>query len=115
MLAKSAGVNAELETDSFISQLYGIFDSVLRIIDKLQIGIPTDKADIYRVLTGLSAEAKGVELAHELDQSNRIGNLYWTINQLRKYSLEGSLLSANLSSLIPGSNLNYRPFILNIC
>ncbi len=28
LLAKSARINAELETDSFISQLNGIFDSV---------------------------------------------------------------------------------------
>ena len=112
LLAKPARVNAELETDSFISQLYGIFDSVfLKINNKLQLGIPTDKVDIYRVLTGLSAETKGVELAHELDQANRRGNLYWIIHQLRKYSLEGSVLSANPTLLIPGSKMNYNEVI----
>lgn len=112
LLAKSARINAELETDSFISQLYGIFDSMfLKINYKLQLGIPADKLDIYRVLTGLSAETKGVELAHELDQVNRRGNLYWIIIQLRIYSLEGSVLSANPSLLIPGSRLNYNEVI----
>ena len=112
LLAKSARVNAELETDSFISQLYGIFDSMfLKINDKLHLGIPTDKLDIYRVLTGLSSETKGIELADGVDQVNRRGNLYWIINQLRKYSLEGSVLSANPSLLIPGSKLNYNEVI----
>lgn len=112
LLAKSARVNAELETDSFISQLYGIFDSVfLKINDKLQLGIPTDKVDIDRVLTGLSAETKGVELAHELDQANRRGNLYWIIHQLRKYSLEGSVLSANPTLLFPDLKMNYNEVI----
>jgi hypothetical protein len=111
LLAKAARVDAELETDSFISQLYGIFDSVfLKINDRLQLGIPTDKMDIYRVLTSLSAETKGVELAHELDQANFSGNLYWMIKRLRNYSLQGSVLSAN-PSLMMGLRLIYSEAI----
>ncbi len=111
LLAKAARVNAELETDSFISQLYGIFDSIfLKINDRLQLGIPTEKMDIYRVLTSLSAETKGVELAHELDQANFSGNLYWMIKRLRNYSLQGSVLSAN-PSLMTGSKLIYSEAI----
>jgi hypothetical protein len=105
LLAKAARVNAELETDSFISQLYGVFDSVfLKINNKYQLGIPNDKLDVYRLLTGLSAETKGVELAHELDQANFSGNLYWMIKRLRNYSLEGSVLSADPSLLMTGYN-----------
>jgi hypothetical protein len=105
LLAKAARVNAELETDSFISQLYGVFDSVfLKINNKFQLGIPIDKLDVYRVLTGLSAETKGVELAHALDQANFSGNLYWMIKRLRNYSLEGSVLSADPSLLMSGYN-----------
>ena len=112
LLAKSARVNAELETDSLISQLYGVFDSVfLKINDRFQLGVPKDKVDVYRVLTGLSAETKGVELAHELDQANYPGNLYWMIKQLRNYSLEGSVLSANPSLLMHGSRLVYNEVI----
>jgi hypothetical protein len=112
LLAKAARVNAELETDSFISQLNGIFDSMLlKINDKFQLGIPKDKVDIDRVLTGLSSETKGVELAHDLDQANRRGNLYWMVKQLRNYSLQGSVLSANPSLLMPGSKLVYNELI----
>ena len=112
LLAKAARINAELEADSFISQLSGIFDSLfLRINDKFQLGIPKDKVDIYRVLTGLSAVTKGVELAHDLDEANRRGNLYCMIKHLRNYSLEGSVLSANHSLLMPGSRLIYNELI----
>ncbi len=109
LLAKEARVNAELETDSFISQLYGVFDSVLlKINARFQLGIPKDKMDIHRVIEVLTAETKGVELAHGLNQANQRGNLYWIIKQLRLYSLEGSVLSADPSMLMTGSKLNYN-------
>jgi hypothetical protein len=55
LVTKEARVNAELETDSFISQLIGIFDSLfLKINAKFQLGIPKDKMDIHRVIECLS-------------------------------------------------------------
>lgn len=112
LLTKEARVNAELETDSFISQLNGIFDSLfLRINAKFQLGIPKDKMDIHRVIECLSAETKGVQLAHDLDQSNHRGNLYWMIKQVRIYSLEGSVLSTDPSLLMRGSRSTYNEVI----
>jgi len=112
LLAKAARVNAEIETDSFVSQLNDIFDSLfMKINDKFQLDIPKDKVDIYRIIECLSAETKGVELAHDLEQANFPGNLYWMIKQLRIYSLEGSVLSADPSLLMRGSRLIYTEVI----
>lgn len=112
LLAKRVRVNAELETDSFILQLNSIFDSLfLKINDTFQLGIPNDKMDINRLIECLSAETKGVELAHDLEQANYIGNLYWMIKQLRNYSLEGSVLAAEPSLLMRGSKLIYNEVI----
>ena len=86
-----------MEIDSLVSQMIGTFDSLLfRIIDRFQLsGIPSDKIDIVKVISVLSAESKKIELANELEKANKGGNWYWMINHLRNYSLHGSLLSAD--------------------
>ncbi|HET7391054.1 MAG TPA: hypothetical protein VFJ51_09545 [Nitrososphaeraceae archaeon] len=113
LLAKGVRINAELETDSFILQLNSIFDSLfLKINDKLQLDIPKDKIDISRLIESLSAQTRGVELAHDLEQANYPGNLYWMIKQLRNYSLGGSVLAADPSLLMRrGSKLLYNEVI----
>ena len=98
LLAKGARIPAEMEVDSLLSQMIGIFDSLLlRINDKFQLGISIDKIEIEKVLSVLSSETKGTELAHDLDQVNRRGNLYWIIKHLRNYTMQHSLLSADAS------------------
>lgn len=98
LLAKGARIPAEMEVDSLLSQMIGIFDSLLlRINDRFQLGISIDKIEIEKVLSVLSSETKGTELAHELDQANRRGNLYWMIKHLRNYTMQHSLLSADAS------------------
>ena len=84
---------------SLISQMIGTFDClILRIIDKFQLsGIPRDGMELNKVISGLSAESKGVELAEELRKANQQGNWYWMLKHLRNYSLTGSLLSAEAS------------------
>ena len=88
-----------MEFDSLISQMIGTFDClILRIIDKFQLsGIPRDSMELNKVISGLSAESKGVELAEELRKANQQGNWYWMLKHLRNYSLTGSLLSAEAS------------------
>jgi hypothetical protein len=120
ILSKDARISAELEIDSLISQMIGTFDCLLfRIIDKFQLsGIPSDKIEIDRVLSVLSAESKRIELANELDRANHEGNWYWKIRHLRNYSLHGSLLSADASlDVIPyfeQTLLQLKEFIKNI-
>jgi hypothetical protein len=99
LLSKDARISAEMEIDSLISQMIGTFDSLLfRIIDKLQLsGIPSDRVEIDKVISALSAETKRIELANELEKANQEGNWYWMIKHLRNYSLHGSLLSADAS------------------
>lgn len=99
LLSKNARINAEMEIDSLVSQMIGTFDSLLfRVIDRFQLsGIPSDKIDIVKVISLLSAESKKIELANELEKANKGGNWYWMINHLRNYSLHGSLLSADAS------------------
>jgi len=86
-----------MEIDSLVSQMIGTFDSLLfRIIDRIQLsGIPSDKIDIVKVISVLSAESKKIELANELEKANKGGKWYWMINHFRNYSLHGSLLSAD--------------------
>jgi len=97
LLSKEARVNAEMEIDALISQMIGAFDCLLfRIVDKFQLsGIPIDKMDVNKVMSGLSAESKGgVEVAKGLQDANMGGSWYLKIKDLRNYSLHGSLLSA---------------------
>ena len=120
LLSKDARISAELEIDSLISQMIGTFDCLLfRIIDKFQLsGIPSDKIEIDKVLSVLSAESKRIELANELDRANHEGNWYWMIKHLRNYSLHGSLLSADASlDVIPyfeRTLVQLKEFIKNI-
>ncbi|HEU5445545.1 MAG TPA: hypothetical protein VFU67_00230 [Nitrososphaeraceae archaeon] len=99
LLSKEGRVGAEMEIDSLISQMIGTFDClILKIIDKFQLsGIPRDSMELNKVISGLSAESKGVELAEELRKANQQNNWYWMLKHLRNYSLTGSLLSAEAS------------------
>ena len=96
LLSREARVSAEMEIDALISQMIGAFDSLLyRVIDKFELtGIPIDKMEITRVISGLTAESKGVEVAKELQDANMQGSWYTKIKDLKNYSLHGSILSA---------------------
>ena len=120
LLSKDARVNAEMEIDSLISQIIGTVDSLLfRIIDKFQLtGIRKDRIDIPTVISELSAESKGIELAKELQDADLQGNWYWKIEDLRNYSLSGSLLSPEASfDVIPyfeQTVVQLKEFIKNV-
>ena len=120
LLSKDAHVNAEIEIDSLISQIIGTVDSLLfRIIDKFQLtGIRKDRIEIPTVISGLSAESKGIELAKELQDADLQGNWYQKIEDLRNYSLSGSLLSPEASlDVIPyfeQTVVQLKEFIKNI-
>jgi hypothetical protein len=120
LLSRDARVSAEMEIDALISQMIGAFDSLLyRIVDKFQLsGIPIDKMDVAKVMSGLTAESKGVELAKELQDANMIGSWYSRIKDLRNHSLHNSIFSAMPpSDLIPyleRTVINLREFINNM-
>ncbi len=120
LLSKDARIIAELEIDSLISQMIGTFDCLLfRIIDKFQLsGIPSDKIELDKVLSVLSAESQRVEVANELDRANHEGQWYWKVKHLRNYSLHGSLLSPDASlDVIPyfeQTLVQLKEFIKNI-
>ena len=99
LLSKDSRISAEMEIDSLILQMIDTFDCLLfRIIDKFQLsGIPIDKIELNKVVSVLSAESQKVELANELDRTNREGHWYWKVKRLRNYSLHGSLLSPDAS------------------
>ena len=86
--------SVEVEIDSFICQMIGTVDSLLlKINDKFGLSIPSDKIEIDKVQSALLAETKSIDLLNDLDKANQYGNWYWTIKQLRNYSLGNSLLS----------------------
>ena len=99
LLSKDARIKAEMEIDSLISQMIGTVDSLLfRIIDRFQLtGIQSDRIEIPAIISGLSAQSNGIELAKKLQDANLHGGSYWRLKDLRNYSLNGSLLSAEAS------------------
>jgi hypothetical protein len=83
-----------MEIDSFLYQMIGTVDSLLfKINDKFGLMIPSDKIEIDKVQSALLAETKSIDLLNDLDKANQYGNWYWTIKQLRNYSLGNSLIS----------------------
>ena len=99
LLSKNARVSAEMEIDSLISQMIGTVDSLLfRIIDRFQLtGIQSDRIEIPTIISGLSAQSNGIELAKKLQDANLLGGSYRRLKDFRNYSLSGSLLSAEAS------------------
>ena len=120
LLSKDARVKAEMEIDSLISQMIGTVDSLLfRIIDRFQLtGIQSDRIEVPAIISGLSAQSNGIELAKKLQDANLLGGSYWRFKDLRNYSLSGSLLSAEASlDVIPyfeQTLVQLKEFIKNI-
>ena len=120
LLSKDARVKAEMEIDSLISQMIGTVDSLLfRIIDRFELtGIQSDRIEIPAIISGLSAQSNGIELAKKLQDANLLGGSYWRFKDLRNYSLSGSLLSAEASlDVIPyfeQTLIHIKEFIKNI-
>ena len=120
LLSKDARVKAEMEIDSLISQMIGTVDSLLfRIIDRFQLtGIQSDRMEVPAIISGLSAQSNGIELAKKLQDANLLGGSYWRFKDLRNYSLSGSLLSAEASlDVIPyfeQTLIQLKEFIKNI-
>ena len=86
--------SVEIEIDSFLSQMIGTVDSLLfKINDKFGLTVPSDRIEIDKIQSALSAETKSIDLLNDLDKANQYGNWYWTIRQLRNYSLGNSLIS----------------------
>jgi hypothetical protein len=84
----------EIEIDSFISQIIATVDSLLfKINNKFRLSIPDDSIEIYKVQSALSSETKSFDLLNDLNDANQPGKWYWTIKQLRSYSLDNSLIS----------------------
>jgi hypothetical protein len=87
-------MSAEMEIDSFLYQMIGTVDSLLfKINDTFGLMIPSDRIEIDKIQSALSAETKSIDLLNDLDRANQHGNWYWTIKQLRNYSLGNSLIS----------------------
>ena len=120
LLSKDARVKAEMEIDSLISQMIGTVDSLLfRIIDRFQLtGIQSDRMEVPAIISGLSAQSNGIELAKKLQDANLLGGSYRRFKDLRNYSLSGSLLSAEASlDVIPyfeQTLIQLKEFIKNI-
>jgi hypothetical protein len=87
-------MNVEMEIDSFLYQMIGTVDSLLfKINDTFGLMIPSDRIEIDKIQSALSAETKSIDLLNQLDNANQYGNWYWAIKQLRNYSLGNSLIA----------------------
>jgi hypothetical protein len=72
------------------------------------LSIPSDRIEIDEVQSALSAETKSIDLLNDLDKANRYGNWYWTIKQLRNYSLGNSLISQAFELLANYTKTNMK-------
>jgi hypothetical protein len=80
-------MSAEMEIDSFLYQMIGTVDSLLfRINDTFSLMIPSDRIEIDKIQSALSAETKSIDLLNDLDRANQYGNWYWTIKQLKLFT-----------------------------
>jgi hypothetical protein len=87
-----------MEIDSILYQMIGTVDSLLsKINDTFALMVPSDRIEIDKIQSALSAETKSIDLLNDLDKANQHGNWYWTIKQLRNYSLgfHGSIWSTS--------------------
>jgi hypothetical protein len=107
-------MSAEMEIDSFLYQMIGTVDSLLfRINDTFSLMIPSDRIEIDKIQSALSAETKSIDLLNDLDRANQYGNWYWTIKQLRNYSLGNSLISEQASEALANytkTNMKIIPY-----
>ncbi len=103
--------SAEIEMDSFLCQMIGTVDSLLfKINDKFGLAVPSDRIEIDKIQSALSSETKSIDLLNDLDKANQYGNWYWTIRQLRNYSLGDSLISQNALSHYTKTNMKAIPY-----
>ena len=75
--------------------------------------VPSDTIEIDEIQSALSAETKGFDLLNDLDKANQYGNWYWTIKQLRNYSLGNSLVSQEAFELLANytkTNMKIIPY-----
>ena len=87
-------MSVEMEIDSFLYQMIGTVDSLLfKINDKFDLMIPSDRIEIDKIQSALSAETKSIDLLNDLDETNQYNNWYWIIKQLKNYSLGNLLIS----------------------
>jgi hypothetical protein len=94
LTSNNVRISAEMEIDSFLYQMIGTVDSLLfKINDEFGLMIPSDRIEIDKIQSALSAETKSIDLLNDLDRANQYSNWYWTIKQLRNYSLGNSLIS----------------------
>ncbi|MFL6509231.1 MAG: hypothetical protein ACJ704_15025 [Nitrososphaeraceae archaeon] len=94
-------MTVEMEVDSFLYQMIGAVDSLLfKINETFGLMIPSDRIEIDKIQSALSAETKSIDLLNDLDRANQYGNWYWTIKQLRNYSLGNSLISPEASEVL---------------
>jgi hypothetical protein len=107
-------ISMEMEIESFISQMIGTVDSLLfKINNKFRLSIPADSIEIDKVQSALSSETKSFDLLNDLDKANQEGNWYWTIKQLRNYSLDNSLISQDAFELLANytkTNMKLIPY-----
>jgi hypothetical protein len=107
-------ISMEMEIESFISQMIGTVDSLLfKINNKFRLSIPDDSIEIDKVQSALSSETKSFDLLNDLDEANQEGNWYWTIKQLRNYSLDNSLISQDAFELLANytkTNMKLIPY-----
>jgi hypothetical protein len=106
--------SVEIEMDSFLSQMIGTVDSLLfNINNTFRLNIPGDNIELDKVQSALSSESKSIDLLNDLDKANQYGNWYWTIKQLRNYSLGNSLVSQDaleLLAIYTKTNMKVTPY-----
>jgi hypothetical protein len=115
LTSNNVRMTVEMEIDSFLYQMIGTVDSLLfKINDTFGLMIPSDRIEIDKIQSALSAETKSIDLLNDLDKANQYGNWYWTIRQLRNYSLGNSLISQESFEVLANytkTNMKIIPYL----
>ena len=109
IVAPEARIQAEIEIDCFLTEIIEAVAALLaQINEKLDWGLDINETDFETVQSGLSSKTKKIDLLSDIDAARQYGNWYWQLEELKNYSLHGSLLSKSITTTIPSNPSSFH-------
>jgi hypothetical protein len=101
IVSNEARIQAEIEIDCCLTEIIESVDALLvQINEKLDLGLGINETSFGTVQSGLTSKTKKIDLLIEIAAARQHGNWYWQLEELKQYSLHGSLLSKSITTTI---------------